>query len=398
MNASPIMAALLHRGVTIICPESVSIDPAIDPERISRDGVVLHPGTRLRGSETLIGPGCVLGEEAPATLDNCGLGKRVHFRGGYAQGSVLLDDVTVGSGAQLRGGCLLEEKSSAAHTVGMKQTIVMPYATIGSVVNFCDAMLAGGTGPHDHSEVGSGFVHFNFAPTGTKATASLFGDVPRGVFLRQPRIFLGGQVGVVGPRRVGFGAVIGAGSLLRDDVADNEFVLTGPTNVRRPVVPSTTVKPERLARTVACSIDYIAQLRVLRMWYEQVRWAYCGRFRLGGMLNSMVSTLLVGAMDERAKRLREYAAAIQPMDEPGRQFVQRVDLMVDAAVSVQLPLDEGVVESVSEPALRRSAGYLETMASLDDDVVAQGEAWMRSALAAVRKAAGDVVPSLVMPF
>ena len=217
-----VLRELLHRGVTVVSPKSVYLDPAIDPERISRENVVLYPGVRLIGADTLIGPGCVIGEEAPVTLSNCALGKRVRFRGGYATRAAFLDDVVVGSGAQIREGCLLEEESSVAHCVGLKQTVLMPYATVGSLVNFCDGLLAGGTSRRDHSEVGSGFVHFNFTPDGTKATASLFGDVPRGVFLREKRIFLGGQVGVVGPRRVGYGSVVGAGSVLRDDVGEGE--------------------------------------------------------------------------------------------------------------------------------------------------------------------------------
>jgi bifunctional UDP-N-acetylglucosamine pyrophosphorylase/glucosamine-1-phosphate N-acetyltransferase len=93
-----------------------------------------------------------------------------------------------------------------------------PFATLGSLINFCDCLLAGGTSRKDHSEVGSSYIHFNFTATGDKVTPSLFGDVPRGVMLNQPPIFLGGQGGSVGPIRVGFGNVVSAGTVLRKDV------------------------------------------------------------------------------------------------------------------------------------------------------------------------------------
>ena len=121
----------------------------------------------------------------------------------------------------MREGTLLEERASTAHCVGLKQTILLSFATLGSLINFCDVLMAGGTSRRDHSEVGSGFIHFNFTPwgqAGDKATASLVGDVVGGVFLDRRRIFLGGAGGMIGPRSVGYGSIAGAGQVLRRDV------------------------------------------------------------------------------------------------------------------------------------------------------------------------------------
>jgi hypothetical protein len=68
----------------------------------------------------------------------------------------------------------------------------MAYVTVGSLVNFCDALVSGGQSRAQHSEIGSGFIHFNYTPsgkTGDKATPTLVGDVERGVFLREEKIF-----------------------------------------------------------------------------------------------------------------------------------------------------------------------------------------------------------------
>ena len=140
----------------------------------------------------------------------------------------------------VREGCILEEHASIAHTVGLKQTILFPFVTLGSLINFCDCLMAGGTGPKDHSEVGSSYIHFNFTPNQDKATPSLIGDVPRGVMLNQRPIFLGGQGGMVGPLRLNYGITVAAGTILRkDELRPDRLIIGGggraATQLRRKV-------------------------------------------------------------------------------------------------------------------------------------------------------------------
>ncbi len=212
---------LIEKGATIPNPFSLDIGDEVDVERISGEGVILYPGCRIYGAKTVISAGVKLGAEGPVTIDDCRLGRKVELKGGYFKQSVFLEKANMGSGAQVREGCLLEEEANGAHCVGLKQTILFPFVTLGSLINFCDCLMAGGTSRKDHSEVGSSYIHFNFTPDGDKTTASLFGDVPRGVMLNQPPIFLGGQGGTVGPVRVGYGTVVAAGSILRHDVLDD---------------------------------------------------------------------------------------------------------------------------------------------------------------------------------
>jgi len=188
-----IIKRLLDKGVKIPCPESVEIDPQISIDRISGNGVTIHTGCKLFGSRTLISEGVELGYEAPVTIENCQLGRDVKLKGGCFYDSTFLDRSGMGSGAQIRDACLLEEGARGAHTVGLKQTILMPFVTLGSLINFCDCLMSGGTDEKNHSEVGSSYIHFNYTPNQDKATASLMGDVPRGVMLNQPPIFLGDE-------------------------------------------------------------------------------------------------------------------------------------------------------------------------------------------------------------
>lgn len=303
---------LLARGVKIPNPASVEIDDSIVPERVASD-VTLHAGCRLRGAATSIGPGSILGAETPLTLEDSQLGAKVELKGGFVSGSVFLDGANIGSGAHVRAGTLLEEEANGAHTVGLKQTILLPYVTLGSLINFCDILMAGGTSRKNHSEVGSSFIHFNYTPHQDKATASLLGDVSRGVFLDCAPIFLGGQGGLVGPMRLGFGCVTPAGAVVRRDAPEDGQLIRAPglTPGTRPYNANVYFGTERVWKN---NLLYIGNLHALREWYRHVRGLFMtgvySRFCWEGAVR-----LLDGALKERIKRLDEWVAKLKPSAE-----------------------------------------------------------------------------------
>ena len=153
---------LLQKGVKITNPESVEISSEVDTNRISGEGVVIHAGCKLYGSSTLILRGTKLGYEGPVTIDNCQIGPYVELKGGFFQNAVFLKKASMGFGSNVREGTVLEEESKGAHTVGLKQTILFPFVTLGSLINFCDCLMSGGTSRKDHSEFGSSYIHFNY--------------------------------------------------------------------------------------------------------------------------------------------------------------------------------------------------------------------------------------------
>jgi UDP-N-acetylglucosamine/UDP-N-acetylgalactosamine diphosphorylase len=219
---------LIKKGVDIPNPLSIDVGEEVNIDQISGTAVKIYPGCRIYGEKTVISSGVQLGVEAPVTVDNCQLGPKVELKGGYFNKSVFLEKASMGLGGHVREACLLEEQASGAHCVGLKHTILFPFVTLGSLINFCSCLMAGGTSRKDHSEVGSSYIHFNFTPEGDKATASLIGDVPRGVMLNNPPIFLGGQGGMVGPLRIGYGNVVAAESVLRKDVdMENKLIMSG---------------------------------------------------------------------------------------------------------------------------------------------------------------------------
>jgi len=293
------------RGVVISCPESVEIDSGIPPENIA-PGVIVHAGSRIRGATTSIGPECVIGAEAPATIEDCQLGRGVHLKGGYFCSATFLDQSEMGSGAHVRAGTLLEEQARAAHTAGLKQTIFFPFVTAGSLVNFCDCLMAGGTGGTNYSEIGSSYIHFNFPPRRDKATASLIGDVPRGVMLDQSPIFLGGQGGLVGPVRIAYGTILAAGSICREDILEeNSLVIPKPVAQKeiRNFNPSQYFDIHRI---VYNNLLYLGNLHALAAWYRTARYSYMSsdRFSLAGHAGALAR--IESGIHERIRQLDSF--------------------------------------------------------------------------------------------
>ena len=327
------MTSALHqlqsRGVVFLAPETVYVADNVVPDRIA-PGVVIHPGCRLSGSALSIGRGCVLGAEAPATVADCQLGADVHLAGGFFERSTFLDGFKAGSGAHVRPGCLFEEESSIAHSVGAKQTVFLPWVTAGSLINFCDALMAGGTGRKDHSEIGSSYIHFNFTPHQDKATASLVGDVPRGVLLNQPAIFLGGQGGLVGPCVIEFGTVIPAGQIWRGDVTEPGRLMAKPSfrsNIDAPYNPRQYHGVRRVLRN---NLLYIGNIAALDVWYRVVRAPFMLADPFQAACYAGARRRLAEILGERLTRLDELAQKVSqsltlglpdPATEEHRAFV-----------------------------------------------------------------------------
>jgi UDP-N-acetylglucosamine/UDP-N-acetylgalactosamine diphosphorylase len=388
--------SLLDKGVVIPNPLSLDIGPDVDLDRISADNVTIHPGCRIRGQQTVISAGVTLGAEGPVTIEDCRLGPNVSLKGGYAAQAVFLDGVNLGLGHHIREGTLLEEEASGAHNVGLKQTILFPFVTLGSLINFCDCLMSGGTSRSDHSEVGSSYIHFNFTPRGDKATASLFGDVARGVMLRERPIFLGGQGGAIGPVTVGFGSVIAAGSILRADVPDGQLVVAGPADSRQ--VPFDPGRSRDLYPTVARNVGYIANLRALREWYQQARAPFFAAQEFGELIGAGAVQTLTAAAAERSKRLQAMVAkgSPGPADHPGlRDRLGDVCQLLMASPLATAPPGELLTDLARQA--RDGSTYITAVRQLSAENVASGTAWLEGVVQELWTRAAGLLPALADP-
>lgn len=394
------LARLETQGVSVIAPETVHISDTVDLSQINGPNTILHPGTRLSGDKLKILSGCEIGEEMQATVDNCALGPQTKLKGGYFSGALFLRQASMGSGAHVRAGTILEEEANGAHTVGLKQTVLLPFVTLGSLINFCDITMAGGTSRTDHSEVGSGYIHFNFTPfgkRGDKATASLVGDVPQGVMLRSKRIFLGGQGGLVGPLHVDYGSVLAAGFVYRHDYGADQLVVGEALSPR--ALPFSPLRYSRVRDKMLKNLTYIGNLVALRHWYQHVRLA-CGESALAPLYQWGVQ-LLDGNIDERIKRLAQLAEAMpdsiavlerskktntteladqkalaQHWPEMVAQLEESRKQPLNGSDSFQLFL-EGL-----QRAKTQATQYVEIVRALSDDTVTIGTRWLSALVTA----------------
>lgn len=399
---------LIRKGVNIPTPLTIDVGEEVNIDQISGKGVKIYPGCRIYGEKTVISEGVQLGYEAPVTVENCQLGPEVELKGGYFKKSVFLEKANMGLGGQIRDACLLEEQASGAHCVALKHTILFPFVTLGSLINFCDCLMAGGTSRKDHSEVGSSYIHFNFTPEGDKTTASLIGDVPRGVMLNKPPIFLGGQGGMVGPLRLTFGNVVAAGSVLREDV-DMEKQLIVSKHPSGKVVDLIPRAYPNLSRVVENNIVYIANLIALEQWYLHVRRMFFERQEFGHLIFKAILDNLQIAKEERIKRLRDMAAKMTgPSDkEKGRtkitrakqEFYEKANLLEvlmssDAAQTAGEKKRDLFLTALIHHKEKQGGNYIEVIQSLSTHVSKEGTEWLDAIVHLICRQARKALPAL----
>nr|CBX31357.1 hypothetical protein N47_E48690 [uncultured Desulfobacterium sp.] len=369
--------ALLLKGTIFPDPYNVVIGDEVDPDRISGNRVIVYPGSKIYGSSTLISDGVRIGYEGPVTLESCQVGSEVNLKCGFFKDSVFLKGSVLGYGSHVREGTILEEEASIAHTVGLKQTILFPYVTLGSLINFCDCFMSGGTSRKNHSEVGSSYIHFNYTPSQDKATASLIGDVPKGVMLKQKPIFLGGQGGLVGPCRLTFGTTIAAGTICRKDELRPERLIIGG-QIKYESIPFIPGDNRNIKRIVSNNIIYIANLSALMHWYHNVRSQFISSDFPEALLTGLKEKVYF-AISERIKRLKELldktydnnTAIDRLWPEMEKVFISEEDL------SGLVSLEHNFLDIINSAIKKSGKEYISVIKNLSDEESDIGTQWLQ---------------------
>ncbi|MEN6509123.1 MAG: UDP-N-acetylglucosamine pyrophosphorylase [Smithella sp.] len=393
---------LIEKGVEITNPETLDIGDEVNVDQISGTGVRIYPGCRIYGSKTVLSSGCQIGYEGPVTIESCQFGAKVELKGGFFSKSVFLEKANMGLGAHVREGCILEEEAGGAHTVGLKQTILFPFVTLGSLINFCDCFMAGGTSRSNHSEVGSSYIHFNFTPDADKTTPSLLGDVPRGVMLNQPPIFLGGQGGIIGPVRLGFGNVVAAGSILRHDYpGDNQLIFEkSPANGVKDYIPG--MYPN-FSRIIKNNILYLANLAALEAWYKQIRKPFLETREFGSLIFAGLLEQLLAAKKERLKRLKTMAGkgGTSPAEDVSKrkelldQIGRLEELFTGKIPEVVAATDksrEDFLNDFEKTVKDKNADYISAIQNLPAEVSKKGVTWLNGIVNAIAQKASQALP------
>jgi UDP-N-acetylglucosamine/UDP-N-acetylgalactosamine diphosphorylase len=321
----------------------------------------------------------------------------------------------MGDGAEVREGCLLEEEANGAHTVGLKQTILFPFVTLGSIVNFCDILMAGGTNRRNHSEVGSSYIHFNYTPNQDKATASLIGDVAYGVMLNQPPIFLGGQGGIVGPSQIGYKTVIAAGVIYRGDCPQGHKLLMG----KEPQKEDMDFYPGlywSVKKRVINSIEYIANIIALRQWYLIVRSKFYQGSEMEKLLYEGAVNKLELIFNERNKRFKQLANKVEKSielyksikgNEASEELLNQKRELVENIQKIENSFNECLSYSGNEKKrdeflknldnIYKKTGkdYINVIKSLNEHDLKVGTSWLLSIVENTRNTVLNYLPSFM---
>ena len=334
-------AALAARGVDVWGPERVYVAADVPLENIEPGASLIN--ATLSGPETRVGRGSRIGVSGHARIENCQIGRDVELGAGSYQNATLLDSVRVRGFAEIREGTLLEEQVDVAHSVAFKNTVLTATVVTGSLINYCDLFMSGGTSRKDHSEVGSGAVHFNFDPRGDK-WSSMIGDAT-GVLLKSAPIFMGGNSGLVGPVAVDFGAVVAAGSIVRRNV--------GPNCIHVEAIRSQVAQPfypERYAMLGGKFIQtarLVGTLHALDAWYEQVRLAFAADYQKP--LYHAARRQIERHIDERAQRIRRIIGKLDRSLEKWEQLPGGADANCIREHRLLMENQEQIVKTLVEP-------------------------------------------------
>ena len=187
-------------GVTLIDPETTYIDADVE---IGRD-TVIYPGTALRAG-TRIGEGCAVGP-------NCDLRAAEVADGAVVKHSVLDGAyvgarTTVGPFAYLRPGTRLGENVKIGDFVETKNASIGDGTKVSHLAYIGDARIG------KNVNVGCGVITANY--DGYSKSETIVED----------DAFIGSNVNLVAPVRIGKGAFIVAGSTITKDVGDGDMAI-----------------------------------------------------------------------------------------------------------------------------------------------------------------------------
>lgn len=348
------VASLQRRGVDVWGPERVYVSPDVNLDAIEATAVIRQ--ATLSGKDLSIAAGAVIGTSGHAEVSDCQIGPNAELGAGLFQGATLLNGVKVRGFAEIRPETLLEEEVDVAHSVALKNTTFTACCVAGSLINFCDLFLTGGTSRKDHTEIGSGAIHYNFDPRGDK-WGSLLGSI-RGVLLRSDPVFIGGTCGLVGPLEVGLGAVTAANCTIRRDVPANTLVSTADRAVSIPNFDRTSYGS--LRRQFRVTVKLVATLRALEAWYELVRLPHAPP-REGHLYEFALKRVGVQAQ-ERIDRLAKIIAKLEAGVRASSSWIQADHRqLVQAWPNLRSTLQQPVKPQL--PPTRFTQAYAEARAS-----------------------------------
>jgi bifunctional UDP-N-acetylglucosamine pyrophosphorylase/glucosamine-1-phosphate N-acetyltransferase len=198
----------MANGVTIIDPAATYIGAEVE---IGADSVI-YPGTVLRG-RTVIGEDCVIGPQADIT--DSAIGRGVTVRHSVLLESEVGDECAIGPYANLRPGSKLAAGCKIGDFVELKN------ASLGEGTKVSHLSYVGDAVVGRDVNIGCGAITVNY--DGYNKSVTEIGD----------GAFIGSNVNLIAPVKIGNGAYVVAGSTITHDVKPNDMAIARERQVNK---------------------------------------------------------------------------------------------------------------------------------------------------------------------
>lgn len=195
-------------GVTIIDPGNTYIESGV----IIGADTIIEPGTSLRGSTT-IGGECVIGPNSE--IVDSTIGDQVHIKQSVLSEAIVGDESSVGPFAYLRPGARLGKQVKVGDFVEIKNASLDDHTKVSHLSYIGDAEVG------KNVNVGCGAITVNY--DGFNKSLTQIGD----------DAFIGSNVNLIAPIKVGTGAYVVAGSTITHAVPDNDLAIARERQVNK---------------------------------------------------------------------------------------------------------------------------------------------------------------------
>jgi bifunctional UDP-N-acetylglucosamine pyrophosphorylase/glucosamine-1-phosphate N-acetyltransferase len=193
---------LMLSGVTIIDPKTTYVDKMVE---IGKD-TLLHPNCVLQG-KTKIGERCVI--ESNARIVDSVIGNEVSVRSNSVITEGKIDDgASIGPFAHLRPLTEIKSKAKIGNFVEVKKSVIGRGTKANHLTYIGDSLIG------EEANIGAGTITCNY--DGYEKHQTIIGD----------RVFVGSNVELVAPVKVGSRSSIGAGTTVTKDIPEGALAIS----------------------------------------------------------------------------------------------------------------------------------------------------------------------------
>jgi bifunctional UDP-N-acetylglucosamine pyrophosphorylase/glucosamine-1-phosphate N-acetyltransferase len=203
-----LLERLMFSGVTVLDPASTHVDADVE---VGQDSVIF-PSTILRG-KTKIGKLCKIGPFC--MIEDSQIGNECEVRLSQVVGARLLEKTTVGPFSNIRAESVIGPRAKIGNFSEIKNSRI----GFGSKVNHLSYI--GDTEIKEDVNIGAGTITCNYDGKAKHRT------------MIEAKAFIGSNVNLIAPVKIGRGAKVAAGSTVTEDVPDEALAIARARQVNK---------------------------------------------------------------------------------------------------------------------------------------------------------------------